>query len=66
MKKGLIKGGCGDCGNETFTMYSSNENEHIICECTKCKSTSEIVISKPKLEIKFGKGSTGRLAFYKQ
>lgn len=61
----MKKGACGDCGNDTFTMYSSNEEEHIICECTKCKNTSEIVVTKPKIEIQFGEDSKGVLYFDK-
>jgi hypothetical protein len=61
MRTELKKMGCGGCGNETFEIYQGPEGE-VITECQKCKSTTFISPSKPKLEFKWGENSSGCLA----
>ena len=62
MVENLKKASCGNCGNSTFEIYIERENEQkITAECTKCQSTSDIIVSQPKIQIEFGENSKGRL-----
>lgn len=64
MITGLTKGECGGCGNDKFEVYMQKDvDDKIICECTKCKDTSIITLSRPRLVIEFGEDSKGRLGF---
>lgn len=67
METNLIKAACGDCGNKTFEVYRAENNHNIIItECTKCKSSSAITVSTPKLEINFHNNSTGLMYFSRE
>lgn len=50
---------CGQCGELKHVLYL-RPNGEIITECITCKSQSEIVITKPKIEIRNNEGM-GRL-----
>lgn len=60
MLSGHRRMGCGGCGEELFRLFKAEESLVSICE--ECKSSSEITISKPKLEINWTEGSDGVLA----
>jgi hypothetical protein len=49
---------CGECGERKHELYV-RPNGEIIAECCKCKSTSEIKVTKPKITIgnNSGKGT---------
>jgi hypothetical protein len=60
----LKKGECGDCGNDKFQIFKQKDvDDQFVCECTKCKNTSIITLSRPKLEIEWGEDSKGILHF---
>lgn len=42
---------CGQCGTKKHFVYQ-RENGEIILECIKCRSTSEIKITQPKIVIR--------------
>ena len=42
---------CGECGEVKHNLFI-RPNGEIIAECTKCKSQSEIIFTKPKIEIR--------------
>ena len=52
---------CGGCGHGTFTAHTDNKYECIVLECMKCKSSSGILPSRPRLDIVCGAGSSGVL-----
>ena len=41
---------CGHCGTEHHVAYV-RQNGEILLECTKCGSTSEVVITSPEIVI---------------
>ena len=41
---------CGECGEKKHLLYL-RENGEVLSECIKCKSVSEIICPKPKMEI---------------
>lgn len=63
METNLTKAVCGECGNNKYEIYKDPGKEHLICECTKCKSTSEIVIAPPRIQIKWHGESKGCMHF---
>ncbi len=42
---------CGGCGEAKHKLYI-RQNEEIIVECINCKSQSELIVPKPKIEIR--------------
>ena len=54
---------CGNCGHGLFKMYSepTNYDFKLIAGCDKCKSTSVITPTQPKLDIDWGEGADGCL-----
>ncbi len=46
---------CGQCGNEKHLIYQ-RENGEILIECIECESTSQIIITKPKIKISNNSG----------
>jgi len=46
---------CGECGESKHELFQ-RPNGEIVAECIKCKSQSEIVISKPKIQINNNEG----------
>lgn len=63
METNLQKATCGGCGNDKFEIYKDPNKEHLICECTQCKDTSEVVITQPKVSINWHGNSKGILCF---
>lgn len=61
METNLTKGWCGECGNDKYTIYQS-ERGTVICECTKCKSTSEIKV-EASIKIDWHGESKGLISF---
>ena len=58
---------CGNCGGDSFMIYSTGGSDYlnsIICECRACKSTTVIAPTAVKLDLKWGEGSNGRLAIF--
>lgn len=53
---------CGQCSEEKHLLYL-RQNGEIIAECIKCKSTSEIVVTKPKIVIGHVDGDGGLCVF---
>jgi uncharacterized Zn finger protein len=53
---------CGNCGEKKHLLFI-RPNGEILAECTKCGNVSEIVVTKPKIEIRNVKGD-GTLAKY--
>jgi len=64
MQTELKKMGCGNCGGIRFEIYTKPHSSKLTIECIKCKSTSVVKPSIPKLEIEFGENSDGRLALF--
>ena len=61
MIENLKKMRCGACGHDTFDMFKDDEG--LIAECTKCKSTSTIQAPKETMPvIGWGENSDGILA----
>lgn len=46
---------CGQCGEARHLVYERSNGE-IIVECIACKSSSEIVITKPEIRINNNSG----------
>jgi hypothetical protein len=63
METNLKKASCGNCGNQTFEVYKPENEDKLICECTSCKSTSELTVPQPKIKIDFHKDSKGIMHF---
>lgn len=56
---------CGNCGESTHYLYQCEKKNAIIVKCLSCKNKSEISLSeKPKIEVKWVKGSVGILAVF--
>lgn len=57
---------CSHCGCET--VYLVTENIRVFAECTKCTSTSElvVVVVPPKIEFRFANRSLGSLCVAKK
>lgn len=53
---------CGNCGNETVRVF--DVSGVLMLECTQCKSTTKITVSKPEIELEFGDGSDGRMCIF--
>ena len=49
---------CGECSNDKHLLYQ-RKNGEMIAECSKCKSQTEIITTKPKIILNniFGDGS---------
>lgn len=50
MEENLKQLRCGECGGKKHSLYI-RENNEIIAKCVMCKSTSEIVTTKPEILI---------------
>lgn len=61
MMQGMDKMSCGNCGEQSFSMYVNRETKKLVCECDNCKSTSDLIVETPKISIKFGEESKGIL-----
>lgn len=56
IETGLQQLRCGECGETKHNLFV-RPNGEIITECTKCNSQSEIVITKPEIQIKNNAGN---------
>ena len=50
METNIQQLGCGQCGEKKHELYL-RPNGEIIVECIKCKSTSDITVTNPKIVI---------------
>jgi len=64
--EGIKKFKCGGCGGEDYKLYSDTHHQPtmILAECQQCKSMTEITITQPKIDLKFGEGSEGVMAIF--
>jgi len=62
METKLEQLGCGQCGCYYHKLYKRTNGE-IVVECRDCKSTSEIVVTQPVINIRNNSG-LGTLCVY--
>lgn len=63
MKQNMKEMKCGACGNNKVTIYT-DERHQLTAECTECKSTTDLIVRKPKIEFEFAPGSDGILCVF--
>lgn len=64
MITGLKQMRCGNCGHDTFKLFTSDEAVRIGVECQGCQEVSWIQPEPARLTIEFGENSDGRLTVY--
>ena len=60
MTSEIQKMGCGNCGCESFAIYTS-DNGDLAAKCNTCNSTTKITV-KSKIHLDWGDKSEGILA----
>lgn len=65
MYEKLEKYKCGGCGNDQYEIFKEQDSQtRLITECTQCGSQTEIIVTQPKIEIKWGESGSGIMAIF--
>lgn len=59
MVENLLKYSCGQCGNDTYKIYTQEKISNLFTECIECHSITEIVITQPTFKLKWFDDSKG-------
>lgn len=59
MNTNAQKMACGNCGHESFSIYTDKQGD-LIAECNSCKSTTIITVTS-KIKLDWGEKSDGIL-----